>query len=148
MKEHREKMTKSLREVFVSKLRSAGFKGSLPHLRRVLPERVDYLTVQYNSAGGSFVVELATTGPDGKPPGYGRALPIEKLNVRYFGDRLRLGSSPATGQSDHWYEFGPPSYAPRASVEPDEFYDAIAKRVTADFETQGEAWLRSGDRTA
>ncbi len=145
-KDHREKMTGALREVFLPDLRAKGFKGSLPHLRRIGLERVDYLSIQHNSSGGSFVVELATVGPDGKPPGYGRNLSIEKLNVQYFSNRLRLGSDPARGQVDHWYEFGPASYAKDSRPYPEDHYREIAKRVLKDFETQGEEWLRGGGK--
>ena len=72
MTEHRKLMERALREMFVVELRRLGFKGSLPHFRRVSEQRVDYLTVQFNSAGGSFVVEVTSAGPDGKPDGTAR----------------------------------------------------------------------------
>src|SRR5918993_4807214 len=106
MKGHRDAIVRALREVFVPSLRAKGFKGTFPHFRRVLPDRVDYLTVQFYSSGGSFVVEIATAGPDGKPRGYGEHLPVEKLTVSYFWNRLRLGSDRAAGRGDHWYVFG------------------------------------------
>lgn len=136
-------MERALREVLVPDLRRRGFTGSFPHFRRVTAHRVDYLSVQFNSAGGSLVVEIAAAGPDGKPTGHGEHLPIEKLNVTYFAKRLRLGSDPGNGVVDHWFEFGPKSYEP--SVTPPEYEEfvRIANAITACFEQQADEWLRT-----
>ncbi|HEX6185447.1 MAG TPA: DUF4304 domain-containing protein [Pyrinomonadaceae bacterium] len=141
MTAHRNAILRALKEVFVPALRAGGFSGTFPHFRRVLPDRVDYLTVQFYSSGGSFVVEIATAGPDGKPVGYGRHLPVEKLNVSYFSNRLRLGSDRAGGKADHWYVFGPRSYDAPEPLRPFEHYLAIGRQVTADLERQGEPWF-------
>src|SRR5690348_5276517 len=101
MTAHRDAIIRALKEVFVPALRARGFRGIFPHFRRVLPDRVDYLTIQFYSSGGSFVVEIATAGPDGKPRGYGDHLPVAKLNAHYFSNRLRLGSDEAVGRGDH-----------------------------------------------
>ena len=138
---HRDAILRALKEVFVPGLRARGFSGTFPHFRRRLPDRVDYLTVQFYSSGGSFVVELATAGPDGKPGGYGSHLPVGKLNAHYYSNRLRLGSGPVAGRGDHWYVFGPRSYDAPEPLRPVEHYLAIARQVTADFERQGEPWL-------
>jgi hypothetical protein len=65
MSEHSERMMSALKTRFVPALRERGFVGSFPHFRRRLTNRVDYLMVQFYSAGGSFVVEVGRTGPDG-----------------------------------------------------------------------------------
>jgi hypothetical protein len=39
------------------------FAGSLSHLRRPLGNRIDLLSTQFSSAGGSFVVGVASRGP-------------------------------------------------------------------------------------
>ena len=141
MKAHRDAIISALKEVFVPALRARGFRGSFPHFWRVLPDRVDYLTVQFYSSGGSFVVEIATAGPDGKPRGYGEHLPVAKLNAHYFSNRLRLGSDRAAGRAGHWYVFGPRSYDAPEPLRPFGHYLAIAREVTADLERQGEPWF-------
>jgi len=141
MKGHRDAIISAFKEVFVPALRARGFSGTFPHFRRVLPDRVDYLSVQFYSSGGSFVVEIATAGPDGKPLGYGKDLPVAKLNAHYFSHRLRLGSNRAWGRADHWYVFGPRSYDDPKPLRPFEHYLAIAREVTADLERQGEPWF-------
>ena len=143
MTEHRRLMEQALRDVFADSLRRRGFKGSLPHFRRVSKRRVDYLSVQFNSAGGSFVVEVACAGPDGKPQDYGKHLPIEKLNVTYFTRRLRLGSRPGEGEADHWFRFGPASYEPTSSVPRVEHFRAVAAEAAAYLDAQMETWLEA-----
>lgn len=54
MSDQRSLMMKALRERLVPELRRLGFKGSFPHFHRPLTTRVDFLTIQFNSAGGSF----------------------------------------------------------------------------------------------
>ena len=141
MTDHRAAIIRALKEVFVPVLRARGFKGSLPHFHRVLPDRVDYLSVQFYSSGGSFVVEIASAGADGKPRGYGDHLPVQKLNTFFFSNRLRLGSEPTAGKGDHWYVFGPRSYDPPEPLRPPDHYLVVARQVVEDFERQAEPWL-------
>ena len=128
----------------VPALRERGFVGSFPHFRRPLPNRVDYLMVQFYSAGGSFVLEIGRTGPDGFTEGPWQDLPISEIHVSHiFGDRRRLVPRDAHGgwRGGNWFEFGPRSYDPPESVRPQEFYDAIADQALAIFNTTGEPWL-------
>ena len=53
MTEHRERMTSAFKSRFVPALRKRGFVGSFPHFRRLLPDRVDYLMVQFYSVGAA-----------------------------------------------------------------------------------------------
>jgi hypothetical protein len=144
MSEHRERMTNALKTRFVPALRQRGFVGSLPHFRRRLPDRVDYLMVQFYSAGGSFVVEVGRTGPDGFTDGPWKQLPVDKINVGHiFSDRRRLTPRDAHGgwRGGNWFEFGPRNYNPPQPEKPQEFYDAIADQALAVFTTTGEPWL-------
>ena len=138
---HRDLMTAALKRDVVPGLRGRGFKGSFPHFRRATLPRVDYLTFQFNSSGGSFVVELATSSVNGRPDGYGSDLPIEKLNTYYFRERYRLGNDRKPG-GDHWYHFGPRSYDPATPLREADFYAGIARTVLEDFDGGGEEWLR------
>jgi len=101
MSDQRSLMISALKAKFVPELRSAGFKGNFPHFYRPLENRVDFLTVQFNRDGGSFLVEIAKCGPNGKEDGFGSELPVSKLNVQYFRNRLRFGSDKEAGRSDH-----------------------------------------------
>jgi uncharacterized protein DUF4304 len=140
--EERKQMERALRDVFVPVLRELGFKGSLPHFRRLRPQQLDLVSFQYFSSGGSFVVEVAKAPPEGITTSWGEFIPPEKANVTWINERLRLGAPPEGG--DHWYSFGPRSYDPPAKPRPYEHYVAVANEVAEDMKSQGEQWLRAG----
>ena len=144
MSEQSARMMGALKTRFVPALRARGFVGSFPHFRRRLPDRIDYLMVQFYSAGGSFVVEVGRTGPDGCTDGPWKHLPIDKINVGHiFYDRRHLTPRDAHGgwRGRDWFEFGPRNYDPPQLVKPPEFYDAIADQALAVFIATGEPWL-------
>src|SRR5687768_16724922 len=147
MNDHRALMTKALQDKLVPELRARGFKGSLPHFRRPLPDRLDFLTVQFNLAGGSFVVEIAKCGPSGKEEGYGSEFPLAKLNVQYFRDRLRLGSDPKAAREDHWFVFGPRRYDPPEDLKPDSHYERVASSVLPFIDAQADPWWQAANKT-
>jgi hypothetical protein len=144
MTEHRERMMGAFKTRFVPALRKRGFVGSFPHFRRRLPDRIDYLMVQFYSAGGSFVLEVGRTGPDGFTEGPWKDLPVDKINVGHiFYDRRRLTPRDAHGgwRGRDRFEFGPCKYDSPQPVKPQEFYDAIADQALTIFDTTGEPWL-------
>ena len=143
MNDHRKEMEQAIKEILVPALRERGFKGSVPHFRRVLEDRVDYLTIQFRLAGGRFIVEIAGAGADGKPAGYGKELPINKLSVPYFGHRLRLGSDKEHGKADHWFAFGPATFDRPEPLHPKEHYLGVAKSVLPFLDLQAEPWWRN-----
>jgi hypothetical protein len=143
MSEHRERMMSAFKTRFVPALRQRGFVGSFPHFRRRLPDRVDYLMVHFYSAGGSFVVEVGRTGPNGFTEGPWKDLSVDKISVGHIHDRRRLAPRDAHGgwRGKDWFEFGPRSYDPPQPVKPQEFYDAITDQAIAIFDATGEPWL-------
>lgn len=144
MSEHRDRMMTALKTRFVPALRQRGFSGSFPHFRRRLPYRIDYLVVQFYSAGGSFVLEVGRTGPDGFTDGPWQHLPVDKITVGHiFNDRRRLIPRDAHGgwRGKEWFEFGPRGYDPSEPVKPQEYYDRIADQALAVFDAAGEPWL-------
>ena len=58
-------MNEALTYAVHTELRPRGFTGSLPHWRRRSTKQICLLTIQFFSAGGSFVAEVAECGPDG-----------------------------------------------------------------------------------
>jgi Domain of unknown function (DUF4304) len=58
-------MISSLKKLFVPALRERGFKGSLPHFRRIGKNQIDLLTVQFDRHGGGFVIEISKCPPEG-----------------------------------------------------------------------------------
>lgn len=142
--EHRDMMDQAIQEVVVPVLREAGFRGSLPHFRRKRGASLDLLSFQHFSAGGSFVVEIAQSPADGIVTSWGKRVPANKMTVIWIGKRLRLGSRPSEGVSDHWYEFGPRSYDREEPVKQYEHYLKIAEQVVRDIRTQAEEYWRAG----
>jgi hypothetical protein len=99
-------MDAALRETFVPVLRARGFKGSLPHFRRLLPDRVDLLSVQFDRHGGGFVVEVSRCSPDGVTTALGKHIPASRATAHdlHPDKRHRLGS-PRPGTEGRWFRF-------------------------------------------
>jgi hypothetical protein len=134
-------MQTALKDIFVPALSAMDFSGTVPHFRRKADDRADYVSIQFYSSEGSFVVELASAACDGKPVGYGRDLPLDRLNTQYFTDRHRLGSKPG---SDHRYVFGPRSYDAEKPLRPAQHYANVARQAVDDLAKQAERWLVEG----
>lgn len=106
----REQMVQALNDGLGLLLREHGFTGSFPHFRRRLDDRVDLLSVQFFSSGGSFVIEVASCPADGVRHPWGRHIPANKVKATDVNQmRPRLGS-PTFPHGDHWFDFGPRSY--------------------------------------
>ena len=99
-------MNAALKEKFVPVLRAREFKGSLPHFRRILSDRVDLLTVQFDRHGGGFVVEISRCEPSGVTTAWGKHIPAVKATAHdlHPDRRHRLGS-PRPGTDGRWFRF-------------------------------------------
>ena len=134
MKTARKLMGESIREIVIPELRRRGFKGSVPHYRRVSDKRIDLLTFQFNKYGGSFVVEIGSCPSEGITIG-GMHIPPSKINVTYLGRRLRLGSV-AKGD-DHWFKFGSDvTETPRVVTKSN--CDIVARKIISYLDIQAE----------
>lgn len=138
-------MDGALKGMIADTLRPRGFAGSLPHLRRRCDDRIELVSVQYFSAGGSFVVEIAACGLEGHNTSWGKAIAPTKVTARDINppNRPRLGSDTfPTG--DHWFVFGPRSYESDANVvQSDDHYARIAAEVARLIEVQAKPWWGS-----
>jgi hypothetical protein len=112
-------------------LRGRGFKGSLPHLRRPLPGRIDLITFQFDKYGGGFVVEIAQCPPQGVTMHWGEVIPAATVTAHHVNERLRLGSRPPA--EDNWfrYDTGSPSV-----------FEDQARQVIALLQTDAENWWK------
>jgi hypothetical protein len=99
-------MEAALKEKVVPVLRARGFTGSLPHFRRILEDRVDLLTVQFDRHGGGFVVEISRCDPGGVTTAWGKHIPAAKARAHdlHPDERHRLGS-PRPGMDGRWFRF-------------------------------------------
>ena len=137
-------MDAALKRAVASQLRPLGFKGSLPHLRRLSDRRIDLISVQYYLSGGSFVVEVAACGPDGYTTSWGEHIDATKVRAQDIPfPRPRLGSENFPGFGDHWFVFGLPNYeAGSEKVYPPQHHDDIAADVIRLVAEQAEPFWR------
>jgi hypothetical protein len=136
-------MDRILRETLVAELRTRGFSGSLPHLRRIRPDRTDLLTIQYARAGGKFSVELAQCGPGGHKTDLGEEIPPNKVTAHdlFVTDRFHL--SRKAGWRGKWFVFDRRSYDPPLATDEATIEANCRKAASAAqeaFNRQAEAW--------
>ncbi|UPM55453.1 DUF4304 domain-containing protein [Gottfriedia acidiceleris] len=100
----RKKMDNALKKIVIPFLREHGFKGSLPHFRRMNEMNIDLITFQFNRWGGSFVVELTSCSLEGVTTYWGEHIPPNKVTAHDINDRFRLGANSKDGEGI-WFEF-------------------------------------------
>jgi agmatine/peptidylarginine deiminase len=125
-------MDTSLKEIVIPILREHGFKGSIPHFRRVNETNIELITFQFNKWGGSFVVELATCPKEGITISWGEKIPPNKVTAHHINERFRLG---ATSLEDEgiWFSY--------EKARTDEEYAAVAKNVLKLLNTSDGSWI-------
>lgn len=64
-KERRIEMNEVIKAIVVPFLREQGFKGSVPHFRRIKDDRINLLTFQFGLSASQFVVEISNCSPKG-----------------------------------------------------------------------------------
>jgi len=106
MTHERKAMDDALKELVVPKLRAVGFKGSLPHFRRVASGGLDILTFQFDRYGGGFIIELARCSKDGFVTTWGKIIPANKITAWDLPLNWRHRIQPQVGSStDSWFRF-------------------------------------------
>lgn len=99
-------MNQALKDVVVPVLREHGFKGSLPHFRRLLPERIDLFTFQFDLHGGGFVIEIGQCEPDGFMTHWGKQIEPSKVTAWDVSPKKRARIQPSDGsRTDSWFRF-------------------------------------------
>jgi hypothetical protein len=102
----RTSMDTALKEVVVPVLRTRGFKGSLPHFRRMTKESVQLLTFQFDKWGGGFIAEIAICSIDGFTTHWGKHISGNNLTAQdlHPTDRMRIQPVKGSG-TDAWSRF-------------------------------------------
>jgi hypothetical protein len=134
----RKAMSAALKKLVAPHLRSLGFTGSFPHYRRLLEERTDLLTFQFDRHGGGFVVEVGKCPPGDFVMAWGERIPAEEMTAHHLhpNDRLRLGRR-SQGQ-DHWFRYDRAKGRKRALV-----FDSLANEVLSLVDEQAQAWWQA-----
>jgi hypothetical protein len=125
-------MLASLRRHLGSALRSVGFEGSLPHVRRPSATRIDLLTVQFNKYGGSFIIEIGACAATGFTTHWGKHIEPNKVTVHDVNPsaRCRLGSS-GPESDGRWFRY-----------DDGTALDTVAQGTLA-YLQEAEAWFTS-----
>jgi len=140
-------MQRALNAFVAPKLRALGFRGTLPHFRRLDGDKADLITFQFNSSGGSFVAELAVCSQSDIASHWNSDLSLKTVTAHDMKHRRRLGS--LTEGSDHWFVYGKKNYeTDHQRVEPDLHYEHVASEVSQLLESQAQQWWssRQGDQ--
>ncbi|MDF7800823.1 DUF4304 domain-containing protein [Pontiellaceae bacterium B1224] len=101
----RDSINSALKRIVIPELRKQGFKGSLPHFRRIT-DHVDLLSFQFNKYGGGFVVEVAKGDCDDFTTYWGKYIPANKLSAwdLHPDNRTRLKPNQGSG-IDCWFRY-------------------------------------------
>ena len=136
MNDKRKEMNKALQKVVVPQLRKCGFKGSLPHFRRINAKNIDLITFQYNKWGGSFVVLLATCNIEGMKMSGEEFVPPNKVTAHDVDveQRYRLGA-PNIFEDGIWFDF--------ENAETNEDFEKIALEVWNMLCISDTEWISS-----
>ncbi|MFS0636958.1 DUF4304 domain-containing protein [Mesobacillus foraminis] len=128
----RKLMDTALKEIVIPILREHGFKGSIPHFRRVNETNIELITFQFNKWGGSFAVELAACPKEGTTMSWGEKIPPNKVTAHHINERFRLG---ATSLEDEgiWFSY--------EKARTDEEYAAVAENVLKLLNTSDKSWI-------
>jgi len=105
-------MKAALKNIVIPVLRTNGFKGSLPHFRRMLTDRVDLLTFQFDKWGGGFIIEISNCPISGHTTSWGKHIPPNKVTAHDLNpnQRMRLQPLPGSG-TDAWFRFESEAYS-------------------------------------
>jgi hypothetical protein len=86
----RESMNNTLKEIVIPELRFRGFKGSLPHFRRITADQTHLLTFQFDKYGGGFVIEVAKAPNEPFKTSWGEVVEQNRLTAHDIDERLRI----------------------------------------------------------
>ncbi|OWT71476.1 MULTISPECIES: DUF4304 domain-containing protein [unclassified Achromobacter] len=100
----RPQMEAALKQTIIPALRSAGFRGSFPHFRRIGNIQTDLWTFQVDKYGGGFVIEISSCPREGMTTAWGKFIPASKVTAHDINERLRLQNHPGS-DTTAWYRY-------------------------------------------
>ncbi len=129
----RTEMINSLKEIVIPKLKNEGFSGSFPHYRRILPEKTNLITFQFDRNGGGFVIEIVNYDEKEFIDVKREILPLSKLTAHHLFERQRI--QPFTfDESDtkNWFRYDNEKFFQK--------YDEVSKLVLNKIPIMQEYW--------
>lgn len=103
----RKRMNLYLKENVEPHLRLLKFKGSFPHYRRIIDNKVNLLTFQFDLSGGGFVIEIANCYVSEDTLLWEERIPANKLTAHDLFTRKRIQSNMTTDNSfkEDWFRY-------------------------------------------
>ena len=148
----RKQMQRAINAFLVPKVRSLGFSGRFPHLRRQIDNEHHLLMIFFNKYGGSFYIDAGRISDDEFRDirehwkKSGKELDESKLTVGHcnWRNRARLGQLGFIRDENHWYTYGPDNTCSSSRVEqPAKFYDKVALRAASQLCLHAEKFFSS-----
>lgn len=120
IKDKRDMMSKSLKGIVVPEITLLGFSGIFPHFRRIINNKYEFISFQFNLRGGSFIVETSFIDPSSLSS-FWKVQPFEKLNYANAKSEDRLRLKPDDAAEDYWYNY--------ESFNENEQFDNLSRHV-------------------
>lgn len=130
---NREIMRSALKNTVIKDLRSQGFVGKYPHLKRVMSDCIELIDFKTNRYGGSFTVEVSAVFPDSKITNlsdFNAIVDENKVDVSYTNERYQLD-----GMFDGWF------YYTDVYIMPNGFYYDVPEKEWEDFVPEDDWYL-------
>ncbi len=137
MNTERDKMIKSLNEVFIPELRNRNFKGSFPHFRKTENGKTNLLTFQFDRNSGGFIIELANWNEPEFKTHWEKLIPLNKLTAHDLFERKRLYPNSTSEESgtESWFR-----YDRKNDLNIENRFELIAKSVITKIPIMEEYW--------
>jgi hypothetical protein len=137
MSTERDKMIKSLNEIFIPELRNRNFKGSFPHFRKTESGKTNLLTFQFDRSGGGFIIELANWNESEFKTHWGKIISLNKLTAHDLNERQRIYPNSLTEKNgtDSWFRYGNP--------KSDQTYESLARKVIERIPIMEQYWTEN-----
>ena len=131
----KKEMVNHLSKIVIPVLREKGFKGSIPHFRRLTAERIHLLTFQFDKYGGGFVIEIANSLPGGHTTSWSAKVVPNKLTAHDLSNRKRIQanmSTPENSGKDDWFRYDKAAISDSHNVYKDVCEDILSKLELAE----------------
>ncbi|MDJ0722759.1 MAG: DUF4304 domain-containing protein [Desulfobacterales bacterium] len=133
-------MNTALQAIVVPALRARGFKGSLPHFRRITASHIHLLTFQFDRYGGGFVIEAAIAPNQPFETRWGRIIEPNELSAHDLDARCRIHPSGILENSstDDWFRYD------KRTLFRKNIFKKLAQRACDNLHLAEDYWREKG----
>ena len=129
-------MNQAIKEDIIPELRLKGFKGSLPHYRRITEKYIHLITFQFDRNGGGFVIEIAQTFNKPFETHWGKIIEVNKLTTHDLTERIRIHPKGCLENSltEDWFRYDKKYFFQK------DIYRRITKQVLEQMSIIDDYW--------